>query len=82
MNADIIFVNTTSTTILTMCTPCATRDCTCKVLCVCDESLDERKAYKKPVEVHALLKGDSVPNKVHFIRHNRVVSALKNSLLA
>ena len=31
-----------------MCTPCATCDCTCKVLCVCDESMDERRAYKKP----------------------------------
>lgn len=44
-----------------------------------DRCLDERKAYQKLVE-EVKQKRDSEPDKVHFIRHNKVVSAPKNSL--
>ena len=44
-----------------------------------DRSLEERKAYKKLVE-EVKMKRDSEPDKAHFIRRNKVVSApFKNS---
>ena len=42
-----------------------------------DRSLEERKAYKKLVE-EVKMKRDTETDKVHFIRHNKVVSHSKN----
>ena len=42
-----------------------------------DRSLEERKAYKKLVE-EVKMKRETETDKVHFIRHNEVVSHSKN----
>ena len=42
-----------------------------------DRSIEERKAYKKLVE-EVKMKRENETDKVHFIRHNKVVSHSKN----